>query len=115
MASSSAKCNKGKGKNKRTEAIVSSIGADSLQAYPVPFSNNLHLNYGGISHSSRIKIKLTSVDGKQYDVSSNITSQAEGRVSLDLDNARIASGMYVLQLQVDEQAPIYIRIVKQQK
>ena len=90
-------------------------GTDQLQAYPVPFTNSLHLNYQGISQNSRLKIKLTSVDGKQCDLSSNIISQAEGSISLDLDNVRMASGLYVLQLQVDEQAPLYIRIVKQQK
>ena len=56
---------------------MSSAGANDLQAYPVPFTKNLKLNY----QSSRLKIKLTSVDGKHFDVSSNIISQAEVGVS----------------------------------
>ena len=111
MASSSAKCDKNK--NARTTAIDNSVGPENLQVYPVPFSNNFQLRYHYITVNSKLKITLTSVDGRQFDVSSNIISKAEGSIALNLEGTGVATGLYMLQLHVDDQAPVLVRVIKQ--
>lgn len=114
MTSSSANCKVGKGTHART-ASVGSTGVESLTAYPVPFNNSLNLSYQGISHSSSIQVLLVAVDGRQYDLTSKIIRKSDGIIALDLKGVALVDGIYAVQLKIDEQSPVFIRIVKQQQ
>lgn len=115
VAASTAKCNKvDKNKNARTaEAdLAKAEGLNRLEAYPMPFSNSLHLGHSSMTASSAVKIHLYSIDGKQYDISSAVTAQEEGKIELALGSTSIPAGIYILKLWVGEQAPLHIRVIK---
>ena len=119
-AAASAKCDKkdkDKTKNKRTAAAApaQTNSIEKLQAYPMPFSNRLHVNHSSLAAGSAVKIHLYSIDGKQYDISTAISTQQEGTMELQLDNIGVPAGVYILKLWVDQQAPLNIRVIKKQE
>jgi hypothetical protein len=113
MASSSAHCGKqakdgGKGKNSR-------LGEESegISLYPVPFRQQLTVAHEGILSGAPASVVLIGLDGRRLDVSAQVVEQGDGYLQLNLQEVKLANGLYILRLEVAGQQPVYKRVLRQ--
>jgi hypothetical protein len=84
-----------------------------LAVYPVPFRQQLTLEHEGILSGTRAKVMLIGLDGRSLDVSAQIVEQGKGYLQLNLQEVKLANGLYILRLDISGQEPVYKRVLRQ--
>lgn len=85
--------------NTTTGINVINSNAETLNNYPNPFTNNTTIAYS-LSHSSPVDLYIMDVLGNKVAILEN-GIKSNGTYQLDFDGSALASGIYLLQLRLD--------------
>jgi hypothetical protein len=95
-----------------TTGIAGNENAFSMNAYPNPFSNAIHVSYS-LQEKSNVKISLVDVLGREIvlgDEREEIAGKHE--VEFDLSGKELAKGIYFLEVNVDGEKMV-VKIVRE--
>ena len=110
--SSSERCNVGR-LAPTTQAEDKEL--QKLEVYPMPFEHSFTIRHAAIQESSKLNLRLYSLDGREYDLSAYILQQRDGTVELNVQQISLPNAMFIIQLRVDDGEPIHVRVLKQGK
>ncbi len=80
-----------------------------LQVYPNPFASEIHLRIDGLTRATRAVVSVTDLQGRVLD-RRTMTFGAGAEPTLDLDALPV--GMYLLQIEQPNGAPLQRRLIK---
>ena len=74
-------------------SVPNTIGSESINAYPNPFSNNITINYTLANYSNSIKLIVRDILGKTILEKSGLAGKGNVQIG-----AELPSGIYMIEL-----------------